>query len=69
METVCELTDMDSYGSVAQFRPINGWDFYERDASSYCSGWDNDYFDQHNFGYACEYYLVNTAGMPHLMLY
>ncbi|XP_043193084.1 uncharacterized protein LOC122365710 [Amphibalanus amphitrite] len=51
VETVCELTDMDSYAAVAQFRPISGWDFYEKDASSYCSGWDNDYFDQHNFGY------------------
>ena len=54
METVCELTDMDSYAAIAQFRPISGWDFYEKDASSYCSGWDNDYFDQHNFGYACK---------------
>ncbi|XP_037089912.1 uncharacterized protein LOC119110257 [Pollicipes pollicipes] len=43
---------MDSYASYAQFRPIAGWDFYEKDASSYCSGWDNGFYDSQNFGYA-----------------
>jgi len=52
VETVCELTDMDSYAQYARFLPISGWDFYERDASSFCSGWDNGHYEQNDFGYA-----------------